>query len=259
VTRVVSLASVPPSYQHVYLACCDAYRAFLQRIGFNAVRVGVIWKAVEPTPGAAESVTGDIADLDAVRRAVAGVHTVIHLAADPNGRSGWESVLANNIIGTHNVFEAARLTTASPEEAWRSIQRFPAIWSRLSTGGPERTIVRAQPDSPDIALGNTIVGKAIVFGIPLEMRNVVTKVDPGRAFHLSVRVLGGGFESEVEAEVDPFDAGTLLSWRQAYPNARRLSRLAARVLRKREADETKEVLESWAAELAKMHATSGPR
>ena len=26
--------------------------AFLQRIGFNAVRVGVIWKAVEPQPGA---------------------------------------------------------------------------------------------------------------------------------------------------------------------------------------------------------------
>src|SRR5205085_7338626 len=25
--------------------------AFLQRIGFNAVRVGVIWKAVEPRPG----------------------------------------------------------------------------------------------------------------------------------------------------------------------------------------------------------------
>ena len=36
------------------------------------------------------------------------MHTVIHLAAEPDSRAGWESVLANNIIGAHNVFEAAR-------------------------------------------------------------------------------------------------------------------------------------------------------
>jgi NAD+ dependent glucose-6-phosphate dehydrogenase len=51
----------------------------------------------------------DVSDFDAVARAVTGMHTVIHLAAEPDSRAGWESVLANNIIGSHNVFEAARL------------------------------------------------------------------------------------------------------------------------------------------------------
>jgi len=50
----------------------------------------------------------DLTDFAAVARAVAGVHTIIHLAADPDGRAGWESVLASNIIGAHNLFEAAR-------------------------------------------------------------------------------------------------------------------------------------------------------
>jgi nucleoside-diphosphate-sugar epimerase len=51
----------------------------------------------------------DIADFEAVRQAVAGIHSVVHLAADPSGQGGWESVLHNNIIGSHNLFEACRL------------------------------------------------------------------------------------------------------------------------------------------------------
>ena len=45
----------------------------------------------------------DLGDFAAVAAAVAGMDTIIHLAADPNGRAGWESVLANNIIGAHNL------------------------------------------------------------------------------------------------------------------------------------------------------------
>ncbi len=51
----------------------------------------------------------DMADFDAVRRAVEDMHTVVHMAADPSGQNGWESVLHNNIIGAHNLFEACRL------------------------------------------------------------------------------------------------------------------------------------------------------
>jgi nucleoside-diphosphate-sugar epimerase len=50
----------------------------------------------------------DLTDFAALQKAVAGMDVVVHLAADADGRS-WESVLNNNIIGTHNVFEAARL------------------------------------------------------------------------------------------------------------------------------------------------------
>ena len=49
----------------------------------------------------------DIADLDAIKPAFAGVDTVVHLAAQV-GNPGWEAVQRHNITGTYNVFEAAR-------------------------------------------------------------------------------------------------------------------------------------------------------
>ncbi len=48
----------------------------------------------------------DIADMEAVRRAVDGMDVVVHMAADPAGR-GWESLRDNNLIGAYNVFEAS--------------------------------------------------------------------------------------------------------------------------------------------------------
>lgn len=51
----------------------------------------------------------DLTDFSAMRRAVAGMDVVVHMAADPDGRSGWESVCNNNIVGTHHLFEASRL------------------------------------------------------------------------------------------------------------------------------------------------------
>ena len=49
----------------------------------------------------------DIADMDGVRGAVAGMDAVVHMAADPAGR-GWESLRDNNLIGAYNVFEACK-------------------------------------------------------------------------------------------------------------------------------------------------------
>lgn len=50
----------------------------------------------------------DLTDLEGMRRAVEGMDVVVHMAADPSGISGWESVHSNNIIGTYNMFEASR-------------------------------------------------------------------------------------------------------------------------------------------------------
>ncbi len=61
-----------------------------------------------PTPGAAESVTGDIADMAAVRQALTNVRTVIHLAATPDDDDFMSQLLPNNIVGTYNVMEAAQ-------------------------------------------------------------------------------------------------------------------------------------------------------
>ena len=49
----------------------------------------------------------DIADLDAIRPAFEGQEVVVHLAAYL-GSQDWESQHAGNVVGTYNVFEAAR-------------------------------------------------------------------------------------------------------------------------------------------------------
>lgn len=51
----------------------------------------------------------DLTHFPAVRRAVAEIDVVVHMAADPDGQAGWESVRDNNIVGSHHVFEASRL------------------------------------------------------------------------------------------------------------------------------------------------------
>ncbi len=54
----------------------------------------------------------DISDngrLQAALRLAEPLPFLIHLAADPRVGASWQSVLRNNIEGTHNVFEAARL------------------------------------------------------------------------------------------------------------------------------------------------------
>jgi nucleoside-diphosphate-sugar epimerase len=52
-------------------------------------------------------VEADIADPEAMRALCRGVDTVVHLAADPSIHATWESLLPRNIIGVHNVFQAA--------------------------------------------------------------------------------------------------------------------------------------------------------
>jgi NAD+ dependent glucose-6-phosphate dehydrogenase len=52
--------------------------------------------------------TLDLADLPGLTEAMQGIDAVVHMAADPEVDATWESVLHNNIIGTYNVFEAAR-------------------------------------------------------------------------------------------------------------------------------------------------------
>jgi NAD+ dependent glucose-6-phosphate dehydrogenase len=51
--------------------------------------------------------TGEVEDPADVRPAMDGVDAVIHLAGDPRPEAPWSSVLANNIDGTHTVFEVA--------------------------------------------------------------------------------------------------------------------------------------------------------
>ena len=50
----------------------------------------------------------DLSDFDSIRPAFDDVEAVVHLGADPSPKASWESVLSSNIVGTRNVYEAAR-------------------------------------------------------------------------------------------------------------------------------------------------------
>ena len=58
------------------------------------------------------SYVADISDFDAIQPAFDDVDAVVHLGADPSPKASWESVLSNNIVGTRNVYESARLAGA---------------------------------------------------------------------------------------------------------------------------------------------------
>ena len=60
------------------------------------------------TPQEFPSHVADISNLDAIRPAFENVDAVVHLAASPAIETPWDDVLRNNIVGTYNVFEAAR-------------------------------------------------------------------------------------------------------------------------------------------------------
>ena len=49
----------------------------------------------------------DLTDLEALTQAMQGIDVVVQMAADPRDDADWESLLASNVIGARNVFEAA--------------------------------------------------------------------------------------------------------------------------------------------------------
>ena len=55
-----------------------------------------------------DMVVGELTDFEVVARATHGMEAVVHLAGNPLGSAPWEEILNSNIIGTYNLFEAAR-------------------------------------------------------------------------------------------------------------------------------------------------------
>ena len=62
---------------------------------------------LDPARAGEEIVRADLADLAAVEAAMRDVDCVVHLGAIP-GEDIWDRILPNNVVGTWNVFEAAR-------------------------------------------------------------------------------------------------------------------------------------------------------
>ncbi|WP_458207035.1 NAD-dependent glucose-6-phosphate dehydrogenase Azf [Haladaptatus sp. NG-SE-30] len=69
------------------------------------------WRLLDREPPAKEPnhefFVADITDYDAVYEAVDGAGAIIHLAGDPRPEAPWNSVLSNNIDGTHTILQAA--------------------------------------------------------------------------------------------------------------------------------------------------------
>src|SRR5512141_641675 len=64
-------------------------------------------KPQKPAREHEEVVKADLADIAALEMAARGSDCIVHLAGVPR-EGAWETILANNIIGTYNLFEAAR-------------------------------------------------------------------------------------------------------------------------------------------------------
>ncbi len=55
-----------------------------------------------------EVVVAGLEDLDALKRACEGVDTVLHLAANASASATWRELLSPNIVGTYNIYVAAK-------------------------------------------------------------------------------------------------------------------------------------------------------
>lgn len=83
--------------------------AFLRKelAGRYALRLADL-KQIEELGANEESVTADVSKFDDMLRAVDGVDGIVHLGAF-SVEGNWDTILNANIVGTYNLFEAARL------------------------------------------------------------------------------------------------------------------------------------------------------
>ena len=78
------------------------------RVGlYDVYTLRLLDKRAQAARAGEECVVADLADTAALRQAMSGIDCVVHLAGVPR-EGAWEAILPNNIIGTYNLFEAAR-------------------------------------------------------------------------------------------------------------------------------------------------------
>lgn len=104
-----------------------------------------------------EIVSFDITDLEAATRACRDIDCVIHLAGIPvePQENAWDSLLPANIVGTYNIFEAARQAGVK-RMIYASSNHVVGFYRR------ERTVDTNAPMRPDTLYGVTkVFGEAI--------------------------------------------------------------------------------------------------
>jgi NAD+ dependent glucose-6-phosphate dehydrogenase len=99
-------------------------------------------------PPVADTWIADISRFDEIAPAMNGIDAVVHMAADPSTRAPWESILERNIIGTYNVFEAAR-QAGVPKIVFASTNHVMGMYDR----DRQWPIYTHQPVRPDSLYG----------------------------------------------------------------------------------------------------------
>lgn len=146
----------------------------------------------------------DIADLAAIRPAFEGQDVVIHLAAKAGGDYTWEDIHQCNIVGTYNVFEAARqagvqrvlyASSGATISGWEReapykamvegrYDEVPARWERLTHESPTRpsgiygaskvwgeALARHYADTTDLSIICLRIGHVVKEDRPLSPRD----------------------------------------------------------------------------------------
>jgi len=81
-------------------------------------------------------------DFGAIQKAVDGMDTIVHMAADPSGMRGFDSILQSNLIGAYHIFEASRLQNVKRVIFASSIQVSFGYWDTE----PYKTLKEAKFD-----------------------------------------------------------------------------------------------------------------
>jgi nucleoside-diphosphate-sugar epimerase len=124
-----------------------------------------------PIPGV-KCHQADIADLRAIAPAFDGVDTVVHLAARTGSSESFDEILQSNIVGTYNVFEAARragvgrviyASSGATVSAWERDRPWSAlIAGRYGEVGPWTNMTHESPTRPSGLYGaSKIWGEAV--------------------------------------------------------------------------------------------------
>jgi nucleoside-diphosphate-sugar epimerase len=130
---------------------------------------------------------GNLADLDVARRAVAGAHSVLHLAADPSPRADfYASLLDRNIKATYNVLHAAH-------EA--GVKRVVFASSVNAIGGyPRHVQVRAD----DVAWPGNVYGASKAWGEAI--CGAFVALSAGKLSAIAVRIGGVTHRDQIGAD-----------------------------------------------------------
>jgi len=99
-------------------------------------------------PPVEDRVVADVSKYDEIAPALEGIDAVVHMAADPGTRAPWESVHERNIVGTYNVFEAAR-RAGTRKIVFASTNHVMGMYDR----DHQWPIYAAQPVRPDSLYG----------------------------------------------------------------------------------------------------------